>query len=125
MSATQTTTAWSSVAIYTAGMTVTQNGVTYVANWWTDGNDPASNNGVIGTGQPWTIVTTTTVTPPAVAKVVPTAPTALRLASDTTSTATLSWTASTVTGGGSVSGYGIYENGRSVPARRCLTRRRP
>jgi chitodextrinase len=114
MSATQTTTAWSSVAIYTAGMTVTQNGVTYVANWWTDGNDPASNNGVIGTGQPWTIVTTTTVTPPAVAKVVPTAPTALRLASDTSSTATLSWTASTVTGGGSVTGYGIHENGKLV-----------
>src|SRR5262245_21165946 len=41
---------------YTAGMTVTENGVIYKANWWTQGADPAHNNGGLGTGQPWTIL---------------------------------------------------------------------
>jgi chitodextrinase len=37
---------YSPTAIYTKGMTVEENGVLYVANWWTQGNDPAQNNGV-------------------------------------------------------------------------------
>jgi hypothetical protein len=49
-------TTWSASSIYTTGMTVTENGVTYKANWWTQGSDPAHNNGVVGTGEPWTIV---------------------------------------------------------------------
>jgi len=31
-------------------MTATENGVTYKANWWTQGADPAHNNGGTGTG---------------------------------------------------------------------------
>src|SRR5262249_48780114 len=46
-------TTWSASSVYTAGMTVTENGVTYKANWWTQGADPAHNNGGLGTGQPW------------------------------------------------------------------------
>ena len=46
--------AWSSSAIYTAGNMASENGINYTANWWTQGNDPATNNGGPGSGQPWT-----------------------------------------------------------------------
>jgi len=46
--------AWSSTATYTAGNVASENGVNYVANWWTSGNDPATSNGGSGSGQPWT-----------------------------------------------------------------------
>ncbi|WP_430390604.1 carbohydrate-binding protein [Dyella sp. 20L07] len=46
--------AWSSSAVYTAGNTASENGTNYVANWWTQGNDPATNSGGAGSGQPWT-----------------------------------------------------------------------
>src|SRR5262249_37393997 len=58
-------TTWSGTSSYPAGMTATENGVTYKANWWTQGADPAHNNGGAGTGQPWTIVATASA-PPAV-----------------------------------------------------------
>ena len=32
---------WSATEVYTAGMTATENGVTYEANWWVQGVDPA------------------------------------------------------------------------------------
>lgn len=46
-----TVSSWSPTSIYAAGMEVTVDGVIYVANWWTAGNNPVSNNGVIGSGQ--------------------------------------------------------------------------
>jgi chitinase len=46
--------AWSSAAVYTAGDQASENGINYTANWWTQGNDPATNNGGSGSGQPWT-----------------------------------------------------------------------
>ncbi len=46
--------AWSSTAVYTAGQQASENGINYSANWWTQGNDPATNNGGPGSGQPWT-----------------------------------------------------------------------
>src|SRR6516165_6693747 len=52
--ATACATAWSSTAVYTAGMQASENGINYTANWWTQGNDPATNNGGSGSGQPWT-----------------------------------------------------------------------
>src|SRR5207253_10029459 len=82
-------TTWSASSIYTAGMTVTENGVTYNANWWTQGADPAHNNGGLGTGQPWTIVSTNP-SPPA-----PPAPPALAAAATSSSATTLSWCTST------------------------------
>jgi chitinase len=58
LSAAQTSTgcaaAWSSSAVYTAGDQASENGINYTANWWTQGNDPATNNGGSGSGQPWT-----------------------------------------------------------------------
>lgn len=48
--------AWSASVAYAAGTTVTEHGITYKANWWTQGLDPAEHNGVVGSGQPWTAV---------------------------------------------------------------------
>lgn len=45
---------WNSSQVYWAGDMVTYNGHTYKANWWTQGNNPATNNGGAGSGQPWT-----------------------------------------------------------------------
>jgi hypothetical protein len=46
--------AWNSTTAYTAGMTASESAINYVANWWTQGNDPATNSGGAGSGQPWT-----------------------------------------------------------------------
>src|ERR1700729_612656 len=46
--------AWSSTTVYTGGQQASENGINYTANWWTQGNDPATNNGGSGSGQPWT-----------------------------------------------------------------------
>jgi chitinase len=42
--------AWSSATAYSAGDTVSEAGNPYKANWWTQGNDPATSNGATGTG---------------------------------------------------------------------------
>jgi len=47
-------TPWSASSVYVAGTLVTENGVTYKANWWTQGDDPALHNGP--SGAPWTAV---------------------------------------------------------------------
>jgi chitinase len=46
--------AWSSSTVYTVGQQASENGVDYTANYWTQGNDPATSNGGSGSGQPWT-----------------------------------------------------------------------
>jgi hypothetical protein len=46
--------AWSSATVYTAGEQASEAGINYTANWWTQGNDPATSNGGSGSGQPWT-----------------------------------------------------------------------
>jgi len=65
---------WSASTAYNAGATVTENGVTYKANWWTQGNDPATNNGPSGSGQPWTITTSCSGTPTPPSPPAPTPP---------------------------------------------------
>jgi chitinase len=55
--------AWVSTIAYVAGDTAIRGGVTYKANWWTQNNDPATNNGVSGSGQPWTKITSCSGTP--------------------------------------------------------------
>ncbi|MEY9845596.1 chitinase [Streptacidiphilus sp. BW17] len=52
--ATTCATAWSSATVYTAGQQASENGTNYTANYWTQGNDPATSNGGSGSGQPWT-----------------------------------------------------------------------
>jgi hypothetical protein len=46
--------AWSASTVYTGGQQASENGTNYTANWWTQGNDPATNSGGAGSGQPWT-----------------------------------------------------------------------
>ena len=55
---------WNAATAYLAGDTVTENGKTYRANWWTQGEDPATHNGVAGSGQPWTETDTCGAPPP-------------------------------------------------------------
>jgi chitodextrinase len=100
---------WSASTIYTAGMTATENGVTYKANWWTQGADPFHNNGVVGTGQPWTIVATVDASHD-----VPTVPTGLAAAGTSGNATTLTWNASSVPGNGVVTGYAIFEDGHQI-----------
>ena len=52
--ATACATVWSSTAVYTQGNVASYSGVNYVANWWTQGQNPSTNNGGSGSGQPWT-----------------------------------------------------------------------
>jgi Carbohydrate binding domain len=92
-------TTWSASGIYTAGMTVMESGVTYKANWWTQGTDPAHNNGIVGTGEPWTIVGAADP-----AHDVPTVPTGLAAAGTSSTATTLSWNASSVASNGIVTG---------------------
>ena len=56
---------WSASQVYTAGAVVVDQGKTYTANWWTQGNEPVTNNGGAGSGQPWTLSSGCSSTPPA------------------------------------------------------------
>ena len=57
---------WSASAVYTQGAVVVDQGKTYTANWWTQGNEPVTNSGGAGSGQPWTVSSgcSSTPTPP-------------------------------------------------------------
>jgi hypothetical protein len=54
---------WNASTAYVGGDTDTEAGKTYNANWWTQGNDPATNNGGSGTGMPWTLAASCSGTP--------------------------------------------------------------
>ena len=47
-------TAWSAATVYTGGSTASENGTNFKANWWTQGDDPATQSGAAGSGKPWT-----------------------------------------------------------------------
>ncbi|HEX5683818.1 MAG TPA: carbohydrate-binding protein, partial [Ideonella sp.] len=55
---------WQASIAYVKDDTATQNGKTYRANWWTQGDDPATHNGPDGSGQPWTEVSSCSSPPP-------------------------------------------------------------
>ncbi|AMO94834.1 carbohydrate binding domain protein [Collimonas fungivorans] len=46
--------AWVASAIYTGGNSASYSNVNYTANWWTQGNNPSTESGPIGSGKPWT-----------------------------------------------------------------------
>jgi hypothetical protein len=46
--------AWGASTVYNGGNTASENGINYIANWWTQGDDPATHSGATGSGQPWT-----------------------------------------------------------------------
>ncbi|WP_267420920.1 MULTISPECIES: carbohydrate-binding protein [unclassified Curtobacterium] len=52
--ATTCATPWASSTAYNGGTSVSENGTNYTANWWTQGDDPATHSGATGSGQPWT-----------------------------------------------------------------------
>jgi chitinase len=56
--------AWNASTAYTQGAVVVDQGKTYTANWWTQGNEPVTNNGGAGSGQPWTLSSGCSATPP-------------------------------------------------------------
>ena len=47
---------WNAAIAYNGGALVSEDGVNYSANWWTQGDDPATHSGASGSGQPWTVV---------------------------------------------------------------------
>ena len=49
-------TPWNSGTAYNGGGQASYNNVNYTANWWTQGNNPATSSGGAGSGQPWTVM---------------------------------------------------------------------
>ncbi|HEY2498403.1 MAG TPA: carbohydrate-binding protein [Candidatus Angelobacter sp.] len=45
---------WVASQVYVAGNKASLNGINYTANFWTQNQSPATNNGGAGSGQPWT-----------------------------------------------------------------------
>lgn len=91
-------TAWSATQVYTQGMTASVNGENYVANFWTENQNPTTNNGGAGTGEPWTATG-----PCSTCSSAPAVPTGLTSSGTTSSSTNLSWSAVTPPAGCSVS----------------------
>lgn len=100
---------WNSTTVYTGGMTASLNGVNYQANFWTQGQNPSTNNGGPGSGAPWTIIGTCSA-----CTTVPSVPTGLQASGTTSNSTNLSWTASTVAVNCTLTGYTIFRNGVAV-----------
>jgi chitinase len=90
--------AWSSTQVYTQGMTASYNGENYVANYWTEGNNPSTNNGGAGSGEPWTATGACSSCSSA-----PSVPTGLAASGTTSSGTNLSWSEGTPPAGCTVS----------------------
>jgi chitinase len=100
---------WISTNVYTAGMTASVSGVNYQANFWTQGQNPTTNNGGPGSGAPWTNIGTCSA-----CTTVPSVPTGLQASGTTSNSTNLSWTASTVAVNCVLTGYTIFRNGVAV-----------
>jgi chitodextrinase len=100
---------WNSTTAYTGGMTASLNGVNYQANFWTQGQNPATNNGGAGSGAPWTIIGTCSA-----CTTVPSVPTGLQASNTTSNSTNLSWNASTVAVNCVLTGYTVFRNGVAV-----------
>ena len=100
---------WNSTTVYTGGMTASLNGVNYQANFWTQGQNPATNNGGPGSGAPWTIIGTCSA-----CTTVPSVPTGLQASGTTSNSTNLSWNASTVAVNCVLTGYTVFRNGVAI-----------
>ena len=100
---------WNSTSVYTAGNTASLNGTNYQANFWTQGQNPSTNNGGPGSGAPWTIIGTCSA-----CTTVPSVPTGLQASGTTSNSTNLSWTASTVAVNCTLTGYTVFRNGVAV-----------
>jgi chitinase len=101
-------TAWSATAVYTQGMTASVGGENYVANFWTQNQNPSTNNGGAGSGQPWTATG-----PCSTCSAAPATPTGLAASGTTSSSTNLNWNAVTPPAGCSVS-YKVLQNGATI-----------
>lgn len=97
---------WNSTSVYTAGMTASLNGVNYQANFWTQGQNPSTNNGGAGSGAPWTIIGTCSA-----CTTVPSVPTGLQASGTTSNSTNLSWNAATVAVNCVLTSYTVFKNG--------------
>jgi chitodextrinase len=97
---------WNATSVYTAGMTASVNGVNYQANFWTQGQNPATNNGGPGSGAPWTSIGTCSA-----CTTVPSVPNGLQASGTTSNSTNLSWTSSTVAVNCVLTGYTVFKNG--------------
>ena len=100
---------WVSTNVYTGGMTASLNGVNYQANFWTQGQNPSTNNGGPGSGAPWTIIGTCSA-----CTTVPSVPTGLQASGTTSNSTNLSWNASTVAVNCVLTGYTVFRNGVAI-----------
>jgi chitodextrinase len=104
--------AWSASQVYVAGNTASQNGINYRANWWTQGQSPATNNGPYpGSGQPWTNIGACSGA--GGCTVIPSVPGGLTASGVTASSVNLAWNAST-SGAGCTVQYNVFVNGVST-----------
>jgi chitinase len=97
-------TAWSATQVYTQGMTASIGGENYVANYWTENNNPSTNNGGAGSGEPWTATGACSSCSSA-----PPVPGGLAASGTTQSSTNLAWNAVTPPAGCSVS-YKVLQN---------------
>src|SRR5689334_13520223 len=97
---------WDSTTVHSVDMTASLNGVNYQANFWTQGQNPSTNNGGPGSGAPWTIIGTCSA-----CTTVPSVPTGLQASGTTSNSTNLTWNASTVATNCSLTGYTIFKNG--------------
>jgi chitodextrinase len=100
---------WISTNVYTGGMTASLNGVNYQANFWTQGQNPSTNNGGPGSGAPWTNIGTCSA-----CTTVPSVPTGLQASGTTSNSTNLSWNASTAAVNCAITGYTVFRNGVAV-----------
>src|SRR5580704_7161136 len=101
-------TPWSSTQVYTQGMTASVGGENYVANFWTQNQNPSTNNGGAGSGEPWTATG-----PCSTCSAAPAVPTGLAASGTTSTTTNLNWSAVNPPAGCTVS-YKVLQNGAQI-----------
>ena len=100
---------WNASTVYTGGQKATENGIVYTANWWTQGNDPATNSGPTGSGKPWTANGACSA-----CTTIPSVPTGLAAGTPGGFSVPLSWNAAGVASNCAITGYTVFENGHSI-----------
>jgi len=103
---------WSSTAVYTGGQKASYNSINYTANWWTQGNNPSTNNGGPGSGEPWTSNGPCGNT--SSCKTVSAAPAGLKSSSTTSTGTQLGWTAVKPPANCTIGSYSVLENGSVI-----------
>jgi chitodextrinase len=93
---------WSASTVYHGGDQISEYGVNYTANYYTQGDDPVTNN---GNGLPWSETSICHA-----CEIGPTVPTGLVAVATNDTQTDLIWTPSAVPANCSVSGYKVFQN---------------